>query len=88
MQHGGNRRLKEFLKKYEIDLGEERKIDKYKTRACRFYRDMLKAEVEETDPLQPDFSEAEGREIIEPKLNLKSNYQFKNIFRDLLRIWK
>ena len=88
MQHGGNRRLKEFLKKYGIDLASERKVDKYKTRACRFYRDMLKAEVEGSEPLQPDFSETEGRQVIEPKLNLKSNYQFINILRDLFGVWK
>ena len=40
MQHGGNRRLREFLKKYNVNLDNENKIEKYKTRACRFYRDI------------------------------------------------
>ena len=75
MQLGGNARLRIFLKKYNIDLSESNKKDKYKTKACRFYRAMLKAESEGNYIDQPEFSTEEGSYIVEPKnLNLSKKF--------------
>eukprot|EP00330_Aristerostoma_sp_ATCC50986_P006549 CAMPEP_0114587240 /NCGR_PEP_ID=MMETSP0125-20121206/10252_1 /TAXON_ID=485358 ORGANISM="Aristerostoma sp., Strain ATCC 50986" /NCGR_SAMPLE_ID=MMETSP0125 /ASSEMBLY_ACC=CAM_ASM_000245 /LENGTH=58 /DNA_ID=CAMNT_0001783057 /DNA_START=232 /DNA_END=408 /DNA_ORIENTATION=- len=42
MKNGGNKKLKQFLAKY--NLPEDAPIEqKYKTKACYYYREMLKA---------------------------------------------
>lgn len=87
MQLGGNARLRNFLQKYNIDLQDVNKKEKYKTKACRFYRAMLKSEAEGGYIDNPDFSLEEGKFIVEQKKYDLSKIWFKT-FRFLCRLWK
>ena len=68
MSNGGNKALKEFLQPY--DIPEEPPMTKYTTKACKYYREMLKSKVDDielsTQPPEP----AEGAEVeeIEPQV--------------------
>ena len=79
---GGNKRFAEFMEEY--DLNSEPAKVKYKTKAAKFYRGMLKAMVEGTTYNEPIPSEKEGRQVIksymssEPRTTGENFEQFGN----------
>ena len=44
MEFGGNKRLQDFLEQYH--LNHESATMKYRTRACEYYREILRHEVD------------------------------------------
>ena len=63
MSNGGNRNLKEFLKVYNIPWQPPQ--HKYQTQAAKYYREKLKAIVEEVELQEDPPDQNNGCEVIE-----------------------
>lgn len=75
MKNSGNKRFKEFLDKYGI--GQHEAIDvKYRYKIVQYYRDLIKAEVLQTN-FPTELSKDEEKDII--KTNFKSEEQINKI---------
>ena len=53
MSIGGNSRLEKFFKKYQLDKKFPSKSHRYKTKAGRYYRDLLKSEIKNIEAPPP-----------------------------------
>lgn len=55
---GGNNKLKHFFESYDIQYTSANQY-KFKTKAAQYYRDQLKAQVENSEmPVPPPYEEA------------------------------
>ena len=75
MKNSGNFRLKEFLEKFEINTNERIEI-KYKYKIVQYYRDLIKAEIEQKN-YPNEISKEEEKEMI--KDNFKTEEQINKI---------
>merc|ERR1712048_5215 len=73
MKRGGNRRMQEFLDKYGVPHLPH--IQKYKTKAARFYRKLLDAESEGLSVSEEPPAINEGKDIVEPKRAQINTYE-------------
>ena len=63
MSCGGNKALRDFLEQYDIPQDPPQK--KYFSKACKFYRELIKSKVEDCEFMQQQPDVVSGSEIEE-----------------------